>query len=204
MGFFSAGEPFLRGATDAGRAQLAHHRRRDRLVAGHRRCRVTQLRDRTGRIPVRGEAPAGARGERRPSSSRGGSATPVMRARRSLRAAGTRSRCAGGPSQSDPGLDWVRRSVPPRSAARVVAQHSSSKLDEPPEQPSGDSARALGHRAHPHRGSEPHFRIEDGTYLMLTQQMAAVSVQMPSRPILNVNARRDEVVAAIELLLQGF
>ena len=39
---------------------------------------------------------------------------------------------------------------------------------------------------------------------MLTQQMAAVSVQMPSRPILNVNDRRDEVVAAIELLLQGF
>ena len=50
----------------------------------------------------------------------------------------------------------------------------------------------------------PIFRIEAATYLMLTQQMAAVSVQMLKRPIINANDRRDEVVAAIDLLLQGF
>ena len=50
----------------------------------------------------------------------------------------------------------------------------------------------------------PIFQIEDATYLMLTQQMAAVSVQILRKPALNVNHRRDEVVAAIDLLLQGF
>jgi toxin CcdB len=50
----------------------------------------------------------------------------------------------------------------------------------------------------------PIFQIEDATYSMLTQQMAAVTVQMLKRPVLNVNDRRDEVVAAIDLLLQGF
>ncbi|MGA7539617.1 MAG: CcdB family protein [Steroidobacteraceae bacterium] len=50
----------------------------------------------------------------------------------------------------------------------------------------------------------PIFQIEEATYLMLTQQMAAVSVQMLKRPVLNVNDRRDEVVAAIDLLLQGY
>jgi len=50
----------------------------------------------------------------------------------------------------------------------------------------------------------PIFQIEDATYLMLTQQMAAVSVQMLKRPVLNVIDRRDDVVAAIDLLLQGF
>jgi toxin CcdB len=50
----------------------------------------------------------------------------------------------------------------------------------------------------------PIFQIEGTPYLMLTQQMAAVSVQMLKRPVLNANDRRDEVVAAIDLLLQGF
>lgn len=50
----------------------------------------------------------------------------------------------------------------------------------------------------------PIFQIEDTACLMLTQQMAAVSVQMLKRPVLNLNERRDEVVAAIDLLLQGF
>lgn len=50
----------------------------------------------------------------------------------------------------------------------------------------------------------PIFQIEGATYLMLTQQMAAVSAQMLKRPVLNVNDRRDEVVAAMDLLLQGF
>lgn len=50
----------------------------------------------------------------------------------------------------------------------------------------------------------PIFQIEDAAYLMLTQQMAAVSVQILRKPVLNVNHRRDEVVAAIDLLLQGF
>ena len=50
----------------------------------------------------------------------------------------------------------------------------------------------------------PIFKLEEATYLMFTQQMAAVSVQMLKRPVLNVNDRRDEVVAAVDLLLQGF
>lgn len=50
----------------------------------------------------------------------------------------------------------------------------------------------------------PIFQIEDATYLMLTQQMAAVSIQILKKPALNVNGRRDEIVAAIDLLLQGF
>ena len=50
----------------------------------------------------------------------------------------------------------------------------------------------------------PIFQIEDAAYLMLTQQMAAVSVQILKRPVLNVKDRRDEIVAAIDLLLQGF
>lgn len=48
------------------------------------------------------------------------------------------------------------------------------------------------------------FQIQDATYVMLTQQMAAVSVQMLKKPVLNANGRRDEVVAAIDLMLQGF
>lgn len=50
----------------------------------------------------------------------------------------------------------------------------------------------------------PIFQIEDTTYMLLTQQMAAVSLQMLKKVIINVSARRDEVVAAIDLLLQGF
>ena len=50
----------------------------------------------------------------------------------------------------------------------------------------------------------PVVQIEDATYLLLTQQMAAVPVQILKRPVLNVNDRRDEVVAAIDLSLQGF
>lgn len=50
----------------------------------------------------------------------------------------------------------------------------------------------------------PIVQIEDAAYLLLTQQMAAVPIQILKRPVLNVNDRRDEVVAAIDLLLQGF
>jgi toxin CcdB len=50
----------------------------------------------------------------------------------------------------------------------------------------------------------PIFQIENAPYLMLTQQMAAVSVRLLKRPVLNVNDRRDDVDAAIDLLLQGF
>ena len=39
--------------------------------------------------------------------------------------------------------------------------------------------------------------------MLLTQQMAAVSIRMLKSPVHNVNDRRDEVVAAIDLLLQG-
>jgi toxin CcdB len=56
----------------------------------------------------------------------------------------------------------------------------------------------------PIRVLNPIFQIDNATYLMLTQQMAAVSVQILKRPVLSVNNRRDEVVAAIDLLLQGF
>jgi toxin CcdB len=50
----------------------------------------------------------------------------------------------------------------------------------------------------------PVFELEDALYMLLTQQMAAVSIRMLKSPVHNVNDRRDEVVAAIDLLLQGF
>jgi toxin CcdB len=50
----------------------------------------------------------------------------------------------------------------------------------------------------------PAFQIQDAPHLLLTQQMAAVSVQILKKPLVNVNERRDDVVAAIDLLLQGF
>ena len=50
----------------------------------------------------------------------------------------------------------------------------------------------------------PVFELEDARYMLLTQQMAAVSIRMLKSPVYNVNDRRDEVVAAIDLLLQGF
>ena len=56
----------------------------------------------------------------------------------------------------------------------------------------------------PVKGLNPVFQIEDATYLMLTQQMAAVSIQTLKKPVLNVIDRRDEVVASIDMLLQGF
>lgn len=50
----------------------------------------------------------------------------------------------------------------------------------------------------------PIVQIEDATYLLLTQQMAAVPVQILKRLVLSMNDRCDEIVAAIDLLLQGF
>lgn len=50
----------------------------------------------------------------------------------------------------------------------------------------------------------PVFELEDAPYMLLTQQMAAVSIRMLKSPVYNVNDRRDEVVAAIDLSLQGF
>ncbi len=50
----------------------------------------------------------------------------------------------------------------------------------------------------------PVFELEDALHMLLTQQMAAVSNRMLKSPVHNVNDRRDEVVAAIDLLLQGF
>ncbi|MGH8229771.1 MAG: CcdB family protein [Steroidobacteraceae bacterium] len=50
----------------------------------------------------------------------------------------------------------------------------------------------------------PLFKIEDNPYLLLTQQLAAVPAQLVKRPIASLADRRDEIVAAVDLLLQGF
>jgi toxin CcdB len=50
----------------------------------------------------------------------------------------------------------------------------------------------------------PAFRIAESEVLMLTQFMAAVPTKILRQPVLNLDARRDEIVAAMDLLFQGF
>jgi toxin CcdB len=50
----------------------------------------------------------------------------------------------------------------------------------------------------------PLFDIHGEAYSMVTQYMAAMPVKMLKDAIFSVEDRRDEIVAAIDLLLQGF
>jgi toxin CcdB len=48
------------------------------------------------------------------------------------------------------------------------------------------------------------FELGDETLVVTTQFMAAVPTSMLRTPVANLAARRDEIVAAIDLLMQGF
>lgn len=50
----------------------------------------------------------------------------------------------------------------------------------------------------------PLFDIDGKRYSMVTQYMAAVPVKVLNNAVFSVKDRHDEIVAAIDLLLQGF
>jgi toxin CcdB len=56
----------------------------------------------------------------------------------------------------------------------------------------------------PARTLNPCFDIADETLVMSTQYMAAVPASILKKPLANLNGRRDDIVAAIDLLMRGF
>jgi toxin CcdB len=56
----------------------------------------------------------------------------------------------------------------------------------------------------PARTLNPLFELNGETYSMVTQYMAAMPVKALKNRLFNVEDRREEIVAAIDLLLQGF
>lgn len=50
----------------------------------------------------------------------------------------------------------------------------------------------------------PVFEIEGLRVVMVTQGMAAVPLQLLRQPVLSLSDKRAEIVAAIDLLFQGF
>lgn len=50
----------------------------------------------------------------------------------------------------------------------------------------------------------PLFEIDGKRYSMVTQYMGAVPIKLLKNAVFSVDDRHDEVVAAIDLLLQGF
>ncbi|MBV8399957.1 MAG: CcdB family protein [Acetobacteraceae bacterium] len=56
----------------------------------------------------------------------------------------------------------------------------------------------------PARTLNPVFTLEDVEHAMLTQYAAAIPAGELKREIANLSSRRDEIVAALDLLLQGF
>jgi toxin CcdB len=62
----------------------------------------------------------------------------------------------------------------------------------------------LSNAPKPARTLNPCFDIAGETLVMATQFMAAVPVNILHAPLTSLGARRDELVAAIDLLMQGF
>ncbi len=56
----------------------------------------------------------------------------------------------------------------------------------------------------PDRTLNPLFELDGETYSMVTQFMAAMPVSVLKGKLFSVENRRNEIVAAIDLLLQGF
>jgi len=56
----------------------------------------------------------------------------------------------------------------------------------------------------PARTLNPVFTLEGVEHAMLTQYAAAIPSSELKREITNLSGRRDEIVAALDLLLQGF
>jgi toxin CcdB len=62
----------------------------------------------------------------------------------------------------------------------------------------------LGLAPKPAKTLNPLFDINGETYSMVTQYMASMPVRVLKNVICSVESRRDDIVAAIDLLLQGF
>jgi len=56
----------------------------------------------------------------------------------------------------------------------------------------------------PARTLNPLFTLEDVEHVMLTQYAAAIPLNELKRDVINLASRRDDIVAALDLLLQGF
>jgi toxin CcdB len=56
----------------------------------------------------------------------------------------------------------------------------------------------------PARTLNPCFDIAEETLVMCTQFMAAVPANLLKNPITSLSGQRDDIVAAIDLLMQGF
>jgi len=56
----------------------------------------------------------------------------------------------------------------------------------------------------PARALNPGFDIGEETLVMCTQFMAAVPANILKNPLASLSGRRDDIVAAIDLLMQGF
>lgn len=56
----------------------------------------------------------------------------------------------------------------------------------------------------PARILNPTFQIDGQEYVMVTQFMSAVSARELARQVGNLSACQDQIVAAVDLLLQGF
>jgi toxin CcdB len=54
------------------------------------------------------------------------------------------------------------------------------------------------------KGLNPVFEVEGRSVVMVTQGLAAVPVQMLKQPVMSLDDRRVEIVAALDLLFQGF
>lgn len=54
------------------------------------------------------------------------------------------------------------------------------------------------------RSLNPVFRIEGQDVVMLTQGMAAIPLQLLRQPVTSLEHGRSEIVAALDLLFQGF
>lgn len=50
----------------------------------------------------------------------------------------------------------------------------------------------------------PVFEVEGQRVVMITQGMAAVPLQLLKQPVMSLDDRRAEIVAALDLLFQGF
>lgn len=61
----------------------------------------------------------------------------------------------------------------------------------------------LGKAPQPATRLNPLFAIEDSEHAMVTQYLAAVPLSVLKRETLNLADRRDDIVNAIDLLLQG-
>lgn len=49
----------------------------------------------------------------------------------------------------------------------------------------------------------PTIHIEQGDFVVLTQQMASIPVKMLAEPVTDLSAFRDEIIAAIDFLITG-